>query len=139
MALKVNGSIIGYYHPVIETGLMMTNSEAAVEGRGYCLTSGRWTKAATTAALEAICIKSSDAGTDVPAVMEIVKTGDIIEADYTGTPDVAFTPGLSVGVLDANGDNVDAATVTGGHLKIVGQDSSRKKVRLVAMKNYTAN
>lgn len=138
MALKVIGSVIGNYHPKIVDDIMMTDGEAAVEGRGYYLSGGRWTKAATTAAVEAVCIKSADAGTDVKAVMELVKTGDIIEADYTGTPAAGFEPGLTTAVLDANGDNVDAATVTGGHLRILSVDSNKQKVQMIATKTFTA-
>lgn len=138
MALKVTGSLIGYYHPVIDTEHYMTDSEAAVEGQAYYLSSGRWTKSATTAAVEAICLKSADAGTDVLPVMEMVKPGDIIEADYTGIADAAFLPGLTVAVLDANGANVDSATVTGGHLRILTQDTANKKVRMVANKNFVS-
>lgn len=138
MALKVNGSMIGNYHPVIVDDIYMTNSEAAVAGQGYYLASGRWTKSATTAAVEAVCLKSEDAGTNVLAVVELVKTGDIIEADYTGTADAAFLPGLTVAVLDANGANVDAATVTGGHLRILSVDTGALKCRMVANKSFTS-
>lgn len=139
MALKVIGSVFGNYHAKnIVKDIYMTDSEAAVEGQAYYLSSGRWTKSATTAAVEAICLKSADAGTDVLPVMEMVKPGDLIEADYTGTADAAFLPGLTVGVLDANGANVDAATVTGGHLRILTKDAVNKKVTMVANKNFVS-
>ncbi len=138
MALKVVGSMVGYYHPVIVSDIYLTDSEAAVAGQGYYLSSGRWTKSATTAAVEAVCLKSEDAGTNVLPVMELVKTGDIIEADYTGTPNAAFLPGLTVAVLDSNGANVDSATVSGGHLRILSKDTSTTKVRMVANKNFTS-
>lgn len=135
MALKVIGSVMGYEPKIIEN-LYMTDSEAAVAGQGYYLSSGRWTKSATTAAVEAVCLKSIDSGTDVFAVMEAVKPGDIIEADYTGTADAAFLPGLSAAVLDANGANVDAATVSGGHLRILSKDTVNAKVTMIALKNF---
>ncbi len=137
MALRIVGSLLGYYHARIVDDIYMTDSEAAVVGRGYYLSSGRWTKSAATAAVEAVCIKAADAGTDVLATMELVKAGDIIEADYTGTPNAAFLPGLKVAVLDANGANVDAATVTGGHLVILEKDTANTKVRMVAQKTIT--
>jgi len=138
MALNVIGSLIGEYHPKIVSNFYMTDSEAAVVGQGYYLSSGRWTKSAATAAVEAVCLKAADAGTDVLAVMEIVKTGDILEADYTGTPDAAFLPGLTVAILDANGANVASATVTGGHLRILNKDAANTKVTMVANKNFTS-
>jgi len=138
MAVKVVGSLIGYYHPVIIDNIYMTDSEAAVEGQAYYLASGRWTKSATTTAVEAVCLKAVDAGTDVLAIMEMVKTGDILEADYTGTANAAFLPGLTVAILDANGANVDSATVTGGHLRLLSKDTNALKVRMVANKNFTS-
>ena len=135
MALRIIGSEFGPYHGNYIKDIYMTDSEAAVEGQGYYLSSGRGTKSATTAAIEAICVKAADAGTDVLAVMEMVKTGDIIEADYTGTADAAFLPGLKLAVLDANGANVDSATVAGGHLRILKKDATNLKVQMVATKN----
>jgi len=135
MALKIIGSILGNYHGKFIEDMYMTNSEAAVVGQGYYLSSGRWTKSATTAAVEAVCVKAATAGTDVVAVMEVVKPGDIISADYTGTPDAAFLPGLKLAVLDANGANVASATVTGGCLRILKLDTVNLKVQVIASKN----
>ena len=135
MALKIIGSILGNYHGKIVDDLYMTDSEAAVVGQGYYLASGRWTKSAAAAAVEAVCLKAADAGTDVVAVMELVKPGDIIEADYTGTANAAFLPGLKLAVLDANGANVASATVTGGHLRILIKDAVNLKVQMIAGKN----
>jgi len=135
MALTIIGSEFGPYFGSYIKDLYMTDAEAAVVGQGYYLSSGRWTKSATTSPVEAICVKSATAGTNVLAVMEIVKTGDIIEADYTGTPDAAFLPGLKLAVLDANGANVASATVTGGHLRILRKDAENLKVQMIATKN----
>jgi len=138
MALRIIGSILtGASRDKFIDNIYMTDSEAAVAGRGYYLASGRWTKSATTAAIEAVCVKSADAGTDVLPIMAVVKTGDIIEANYTGTADAAFLPGLTVAILDSNGDNVDAATVTGGHGVILEKDTVGLKVRMIVKKNFT--
>lgn len=137
MALKIVGNILGNYHAKVVENIYMTDSEAAVVGRGYYLSSGRWTKSATTAAVEAVCIKAASAGTDVLGTMELVKVGDIIEADYTGTPNAAFLPGLKVAVLDSDGANVNSATVSGGHLIILEKDTTNTKVRMVAQKTIT--
>ena len=139
MALRNTGAniVTGESRSKFVDNIYMTDSEAAVKGRAYYLSSGRWTKSATTAAIEAICVKAADAGTDVLTVMELIKTGDIIEASYTGTADAAFLPGLTLAVLDANGDNVDAATVTGGHGVILEKDTVGLKVRMIVKKNFT--
>jgi len=138
MALRVVGSILtGASRSKFVDNIYMTDAEAAVVGTAYYLSSGRWTKSATTAAIEAICVKAADAGTDVLTTMEIVKTGDIIEADYTGTANAAFLPGLTVAVLDANGINVDAATVSGGHVVILEKDTVGLKVKMIARSNFT--
>jgi len=137
MALRVIGTMVGTYHQRVVSNIYMTDSEAAVAGQGYYIASGRFTKAATTSAVQAVCLKSMDAGTNVLTVMELVKAGDIIEADYTGTADAAFLPGLTLAVLDANGANVASATVTGGHLRLLEKDATTLKVRMIAGKNFT--
>ena len=138
MSMKVIGnmSTIGYKGRIIDH-LYMTDSEAAVEGRAYKLSTRRWTKAATTDRIYAICVKAASAGTDVLGVMEIVKAGDIIRSTYTGTADAAFVPGLEAGVLDANGDNVDAATVSGGHIIVLAKDTVNSTVDFITTKNFT--
>jgi hypothetical protein len=139
MALKHNGSICGVYRSQYVTNIYMTDSEAGVVGQGYYLASGRWTKSAATAAVEAICYKATTLGTNVLGYMELIGPGDIIEADYTGTADAAFLPGLTVAVLDANGANVASATVTGGHLRILNKDALNLKVNMIATKNFISN
>lgn len=134
MALKIVGSMSGPYHPKIVDNIYVTNSEELVAGRAYYLSGGRWTKAAAGSAIEGICIKSASAGTNVLAVMEIVKPGDILEADYTGTPVQAFQPGLIGVTLDSNGDKVDA-TVTTGHGVLLSVDSVKGTCRFIARKN----
>ena len=136
MGLKVISSILGNLHSKFIEDMYMTDSEAAVVGQGYYLASQRWTKSAATAAVEAICVKAATAGTDVLAVMELVKPGDLVEADYTGTAAATFLPGLKLAVLDANGANVASATVTGGHLRILKLDTANLKVQMIASKNF---
>ncbi len=132
MALKVIGSINGMYHAKYIENIAMTNAEDPVVGQGYYLASGAWTKSATTAAVEAVCVRAS-----TPPVMEVVKAGDIIEADYIGTPDAAFKAGLSVAILDANGANINSATVTGGHLRVLNVDPVNTKAQVIAHINFT--
>jgi hypothetical protein len=136
MALKIVGNINGNYHGKIVDTLYMTNSEAGVANAAYKLSSGRWTLAATTDRIYAVCRKSVTLGTNVLAVMELVKDGDILEIDYTGTPDAAFLPGLELAILDATGLLVNAATVSGGHLVILEKDTTNTKVRCIATKNF---
>ena len=132
MALRIKGSINGMYHGRLIENIGMASGEVAVAGQGYFLDGGKWSKSSTTNAIEAICIKGG-----ATPVMEIVKAGDLIEADYTGTPNAGFVPGLSAAVLDANGANVNAATVTGGHLRVLNVDEANKKVQVIALKNFT--
>lgn len=137
MALSIVGNINGRYQQQVVTNIYMTNSEAAVAGAAYKLSSRRWTLAATTDRIYAICLKSVAAGTDVLGVMSLVRDGDIIEADYTGTPDAAFIPGLELATLDSTGLLVNAATVSGGHLVILEKDTGNTKVRCIATKHFT--
>lgn len=137
MALKIVGNINGNYHGKIVEDIYMTDSEAGVAGTAYKLSSGRWTKAVDADRIYAVCIRSTDAGTNVYGYMELVKDGDIIEADYTGTPDATFLVGLETASLgDSDGANVDAADVTGGCLVILEKDTTNTKVRCIATKNF---
>jgi hypothetical protein len=140
MALKIVGSLFGYYHAKYVNNIYMTDSEAAVEGQAYELSSGRWTEANGTDRIQAVCYKATDAGTNVLGFMELVKPGDIIEADYTGTPDATFLPGCESATLaNADGTVIDAADVTGGHLILLNVDTTNKKALCVATKNFLVN
>lgn len=138
MALSIVGNISGRYQQHEIKSIYMTDSEAGVAGTAYKLSSGRWTKATDADRIYAICLQATAAGTNVYGVMVPVCEGDIIEADYTGTPDAAFLPGLETASLDdTNGNCVDAADVTGGHLIILEKDTDKRKVRCVATKCFT--
>lgn len=137
MALKIVGNInTGILKSKVVKNIYITNSEAAVLGAAYKLTSGRWTLATTTDRIYAVCLKAANAGTNVLAVMELVKNGDMLEIDYTGTPDAAFLPGLELAALDATGLLCNAATVTGGHLVVLNKDTANTKVQCIATKNF---
>lgn len=137
MALKLIGNIYGDYHSKYVDNIYMTNSETSIVGAAYKLSSGRWTLAVDTDRIYAICYKATTGGTDQYGHMELVKPGDIIEADYTGTPDATFLVGLeSASLGDADGANVDAADVSGGHLVILDKDTTNAKVKCIAVKNF---
>jgi len=137
MALKIVGNISGFYTQKLLNTVYMTDSEAAVVGTAYKLSSNRWTKAVDADRIYAICNKASDAGTNVLGNMELVKVGDIIEADYTGTADAAFIVGQELCSLgDADGANVDAADISGGHLIMLEKDTTNTKGRFIAVKNF---
>jgi hypothetical protein len=138
MALKIIGNIHGVYSPVIKDDIYMKNNEAAAVGQAFYLSSQRWTKSAANKPVEAICIKATAGGTNVFGVMELVKSGDILEVDYTGIPDAAFIPGLTAAVLDADGKNAASATVAGGHLLILEKDTTNTKVKMLARQNFTS-
>jgi hypothetical protein len=136
LAIAVVGNYFGRYDPKIVTDIYMTNSEAGVLGAAYNLSSQRWSLAATTEQIDAICVKASTAGTDVLGTMEIVKPGDILEMGYTGTPNAAFIKGLKLATLDAAGLLADATAVTAGHLVILYKDTTDTKVRCLATKHF---
>ena len=134
--LKVVGNYFSRYDSKIVSDVYMTDSLAGVLGAAYNLTSDRWTLAATTEAIDAVCVKASTGGTNVLGTMEIVKPGDIIEGDCTGTVDAAFLKGLRVGVLDATGLLIDVATVSGGHLVVLSHDTVNAKARVMPTQNF---
>lgn len=137
MALKIVGNINGNYHGKIVSDIYMTNSEACVAGTAYKLSSQRWTAAVGTDRIYGVGIKAVTAGTNVYGVVELVKDGDIIEADYTGTPNAAFIVGCETATLgDATGASMDSSDVTSGHLVILEKDTTNTKVRCIATKNF---
>jgi hypothetical protein len=137
MAIKRIGSLYGNFRSKFLDNFYLTNAEAQVEGRAYTLTSNRLTKSGGTGRVMAIGAKNITAGTDVKGYVEAVLDGDILKCDYTGTPDVGFVVGCQTACLDANGDNVDAANITGGHLTILSIDTVNKKVVVVPTKTFT--
>lgn len=138
MAIKIIGNINGEYKQRIVTNIYMTNSEDAVEGKAYKLSSQRWTEAKGTDRIYAVCIKSETAGTNVYGTMSLVRDGDILEADYTGTPAATFIPGQETATLgDADGSVVDASDVTNGHLVVLEVDTFHAKVYCIATKHFT--
>lgn len=137
MSLKLIGNMFtGDLHSKFISDVYMTDSEAGTVGKAYKLSSGRWTEATGTDRIYAICYKATSAGTNVLGYMELVKPGDIIEADYTGTPNAAFIPGCETATLgNATGASVDSSDVTGGHLAVLSVDTTNEKVQCVAIKN----
>lgn len=137
MALTIVTNLSGNYHMKTVDNIYMTNSEAAVAGSAYKLSSGRWTLAVGTDRIYAICVKAADAGTDVLALMELVKDGDVIKADYTGTPNAAFLPGCESATLgNATGASLDSSDVTSGCLVILEKDAANTQVLCIATKNF---
>lgn len=137
MSLKLVSNILtGDYHSKYIDDIYMTDAETSVVGQAYKLSSNRWTEAVGTDRFEAICYKATTGGTDQLGYMELVKPGDVIEADYTGTPNAAFIVGCNSATLgDADGSIVDATDVTSGHLFILNKDTTNAKVLCVAVKN----
>lgn len=119
--------------------LTMTDSEAAVAGRLYKMTSGRPTKCTgSDTAVAYLCLESKNAGTNVTAQFEPILPGVVYEGSYTGTPDAAFVAGCLVADLDANGDNIDAADVTNGSLTVLSKDTTAATARVAFNRNLYA-
>lgn len=136
MALKIIGSIYGDYHSKYIDDIYMTDAETSVVDQAYKLSSGRWTEAVGTDRIYAVCYKATTGGTNQLGYMELVKPGDIIEADYTGTADGTFLAGCESATLgDADGSNIDASDVTSGHLLLLSVDTTNTKVQCLAVKN----
>jgi len=136
MALKIIGSINGYYHAQLIDTIKASTTGALEAGQGCYLTGNAWAKADTNKNLEGVCLKGAAAG-GTP-IVELVKAGDLIKGDYTGTAGASFKTGLTTAVLDADGKNVNAAsTANDGHLRIISQDTTGLTVLMVANKNFT--
>lgn len=141
MSLKLIGNLFtGDYHSKYVDNIYMTDNETSIVGQAYELSSGRWTEANGTDRVQAICYKVTTGGTNQLGHMELVKPGDIIEADYTGTADAAFLPGCESATLaNTDGQVIDASDVTSGHLIVLNVDTTNKKAQVVAAKNFLVN
>jgi hypothetical protein len=140
MSLKLIGNIYGDYHSKYVDNIYMTDNETSIVGQAYHLSSGRWTEANGVVRIQAICYKATTGGTDQLGYMELVKPGDIIEGDYTGTPNAAFLAGCESATLaNTDGQVLDASDVTSGHLLLLNVDTANKKAQFVATKNFLVN
>ena len=136
MALNVIGNMYGDYHAKIEDGLVCSTS-AVTAGQAVYLSSNKWTNSGAAGAIEGIVIKAAAAG-GTP-IVEYVMPGAMIEVDLEGVLNASLDPGVSRAILVADGDNVDATAVTGGHLRVLSVDSTNSKIVVVPTKTYLSD
>lgn len=108
--------------------LMMKDSEAGVAGEAVVVTSGRLTKAGATVKPDYILAMDTAAGTNVKTLYYPVRDDVTYEADITGTGTV--TAGLTTGTLDTAGTGLAAGTQTGGVIKVLWSDNTKKKAHI---------
>ena len=137
MALNVIGNMYGDYHAKIEDGLACSTAAAVTAGQAVYLASNVWASASTTNPIDGIVIKAAAAG-GTP-IVEYVMPGAMIEVDLEGALNASLDPGVSRAILVADGDNVDATAVTGGHLRVLSVDSTNSKIVVVPTKTYLSD
>ena len=129
MALNVIGNMYGDYHAKLEDGLACSTAAAVTVGQAVYLSSNQWTNSGASGVIDGIVIKAAAAG-GTP-IVEYVLPGAMIEADLEGSLSASLDPGVKTAVLVADGDNVDATAVTGGHLRVLNVDSVNSKIVVV--------
>jgi hypothetical protein len=142
MALKVVGSLSGFYKGRF---INKDASEVAASSQndvstGYPIhiqiaaDGAQIAHATTDMRIDGVCVKGTTCG-GYP-VIELVKPGDIIEADYTGTKSTSFVTGINVALLSTSSNSVDASKISAGSLKILSIDTVNSKVRFIATKTF---
>ena len=136
MALTVIGNMYGDYHAKLEDGLVCS-SAAVTAGQAVYLSSNKWTNSGASGVIDGIVIKAAAAG-GTP-IVEYVVPGAMIEADLEGTLSGSLVAGVKTAVLVADGDNVNATAVTGGHLRVLNVDSTNSKCVVVPTKTFLSD
>lgn len=112
---------------LIESAILMTDSEAGVDGEAVVVTTGRLTKAGAAVAPTHILAQDSVAGTDVATSYIPVRRDQRFLADYTGTAPVV---GTRVYQMDSTGLLVNGASATGGKIEILSVDTTNTQCRV---------
>lgn len=128
MALNVIGNMYGDYHAKIEDGLACSTA-GVTAGQAVYIASGVWTNSGASGVIDGVVIKTA-AASGTP-IVEYVVPGAMIEVDLEGTLSTALVAGVKTAALVADGDNVDATAVTGGHLRVLSVDSANSKIVVV--------
>lgn len=104
-------------------------------GQSLILASGRWETAVAGGPVGGV-YNGPTFTSGVNDLIEVIEArpGDEFTADYTGTPDVTFLPGMNSADCAAGGVNLNAADVTGGAWAILLVDTANTKA-VVRCKN----
>ncbi len=137
MALKTKGNIQGDFHSKFCDTLACSTAAAVAAGQAVYLSSNKWTNSGAGGVIDGIVVKGAVAGA-IP-VVEYVFPGTLIEADLEGSLSASLDPGVKTAALVADGDNVDATAVTGGHLRVLEVDSVNSKIKVVPTKTFLSD
>jgi len=114
--------------PIIIANIKMKASTVFTYGETLVLVTGRWEVAAAGAKVGGVYNGPTfTSGADDFADIIEVTPNDIFEADYTGTPDATFLPGMQTADIASGGLVLDAADVTGGAWAILSVDTTNAK------------
>lgn len=116
------------------TDILFKDGEVGSAGEAVKLDAGRWTKAGATDEIGGFLSSNIEAGTDQPCEVFQAREGDVFEAAFTGTPDAGFVPGANEVAIAADGLSVDAATITGGSIAVLGVIEDKKICRVKVKK-----
>jgi hypothetical protein len=102
-------------------------------GEALIVVSGRWEVAAAGGKVGGVFNGTTftSGANDYIEVIECTP-GDIFVADYTGTPDATFLPGMMTADTAVGGLVLDAADVTGGAWALLSVDTANTKATVRA-------
>ena len=119
--------------PNIISNIKAKASTTFTYGESLILVSGRWEVAVAGAKVAGVYNGPTfTSGTD--DFMDVIECtpNDIFIADYTGTPDATFLPGMQTADIASGGLVLDAADVTGGAWAILAVDTANTKATVRA-------
>jgi hypothetical protein len=119
--------------PIIISNIKAKASTTFTYGQSLILVSGRWETAVAGAKVGGVYNGPTytSGADDFIDVIECTPN-DVFEADYTGTPDGTFLPGMETADIASGGVVLNAADVTGGAWSILSVDTTNAKATVRA-------
>jgi hypothetical protein len=111
---------------VVKDNIQMKTAETAVRGEALTITTTGLTKTATTGLPDAIYLGKEDTTNGRKDKYVLIRNDDEFEIDITGDASTVVI-GTAVYCLTSDGLCLDAATATGGHVKVCDVNVAKKK------------
>lgn len=114
---------------IIKDDIQMKASENATRGEALTITNAGLTKCAAAAKPDAIYLGKEDTSNGRVDKYVDVRSDDIFNIDVIGDASTVVS-GTSSYCLTSDGLNLDATTVTGGHIRVLKVDANKKKAKI---------
>lgn len=116
-------------YTTVYTKLKMKSGETGTRGEALVISAGELTKCVATGKPDAIYVGKVEGQFGKDDAYIPVRDDDIFVIDITGDASTVVI-GTSTYCLTSDGLNLDAATSTGGRIKVLDVDVAKKKARI---------